>query len=267
MSAQNFESGDVNLSLSRTGSGAPFVFQHGLCGDAAQPAQVFPVNEGFECLTLECRGHGASDPGSPESYSIASFADDVARLIESTCHEPVVLGGISMGAAIALRLAVTRPDLIKALVLARPAWLVASNPENMQPNALVGRLLHDCPPDEARLQFDASAVAALLASEAPDNLASLRSFFARLPLEVTSQLLMRISADGPGVTAARVRSIAVPTLVIGHACDFIHPLRFAKELVALIPSARFAEITPKAESAERYRADFRSELSKFMKEL
>ena len=45
------------------------------------------------------------------------------------------VGGISMGAAIALRIAALRPDLVSALVLARPAWLDANGPENIQPVA------------------------------------------------------------------------------------------------------------------------------------
>jgi pimeloyl-ACP methyl ester carboxylesterase len=91
------------------------VFQHGLCGDAAQPVQVFPDDIGWRCLTLECRGHGRSDTGPVGNLSIATFADDVADLIETRTLNKPVLGGISMGSAISLRLAVTRPHLMLVL--------------------------------------------------------------------------------------------------------------------------------------------------------
>ena len=136
------------------------VFQHGLCGDCGQTAQVFPTSAGFRRVTLECRGHGASDCGPLERLSIAQFTDDLAAVIEAEALVPCVVGGISMGAAVALRLAVTRPDLVRALVLARPAWLVGDAPQNMAPNALVGDLLRRFAPAEAAQRFEASAIAA-----------------------------------------------------------------------------------------------------------
>ena len=257
----------ITLSVHETGTGRPMVFQHGLCGDANQPAQVFPPDAGHRCITLDCRGHGASDPGSSASLSIATFADDIAALIAARAFGPCVLGGISMGAAIALRLAVTRPDLVSALVLARPAWVTDPAPSNMAPNALVGDLLRYHPADKARTLFEATPTAATLARTAPDNLASLRGFFSRQSTAITAELLCRISADGPGVTPTDLSRITVPTLVIGTAQDFVHPLDHCQTLARLIPQAQMAEITPKGVDPTAYQADFRSTLALFLKGL
>jgi pimeloyl-ACP methyl ester carboxylesterase len=254
----------VRLAL-RVGEGRPMVFQHGLCGDAGQPAQVFPDDTGFGCVTLECRGHGASEVGPVAAFSLARFAEDLAAMMDARGLSRVVVGGISMGAALALRLAVVRPDLVGALVLARPAWGVAAGPVNMQPNAVVGQLLAEHAPAEAWARFEASALARQLAAEAPDNLASLRGFFARRPIEVTSALLTRFSGDGPGVAAADLAALQVPTLVIGHAQDHVHPLSLARDLAGLIPRARLVQITPKAADPVAYRDDFRAALAAFLK--
>ncbi len=255
------------LSLCRSGDGVPFVFQHGLCGDAHQPADVMPDGCGFACVTLECRGHGESGAGPLEALSIATFADDVASAIERLEAGPVVLGGISMGAALALRLAVTRPDLVRGLVLARPAWVTGPAPPNMRPNALAGELLATWPAALARARFEASDEAAALAVSAPDNLASIRGFFSRVPQDVTAALLTRISADGPGVSEADVAALAVPTLVIGHGRDTVHPIANARHLAQTIRLARLVEITPKADDPQRYRSDFRAALAAFLTEL
>ncbi|MDW6024370.1 alpha/beta fold hydrolase [Mesorhizobium sp. BAC0120] len=267
MKFSTHRSGGLELAVAETGDGRPFVFQHGLCGDALQPADVFPSDIGWRCLTLECRGHGRSPAGDIEQFSIASFAGDLASMIEARGLAPVVVGGISMGAAIALRLAVRRPDLVGALVLARPAWLDRPQPPNMAPNAVVADLLHQFAPAEALSRFDQTDMAKRLAAEAPDNLASLKSFFKREPVAVTRGLLARISADGPGVDRAAISEIRVPTLVVGSARDAIHPWEMAEELARLIPSARLAEITPKADDLARYRADFRTALATFLQEL
>jgi pimeloyl-ACP methyl ester carboxylesterase len=255
------------LNLVEAGEGPDFVFQHGLCGDAAQPAEVFPADAPFRRVTLECRGHGRSEAGDSAEFSIATFANDVAAMIEERGSAPVVLGGISMGAAIALRLAVTRPDLVRAVVLARPAWITEAAPPNMRAYAEVGELLSRFPPDEARVWFDRSETARWLETEGPDNLASLRSFFTREPIATTSALLTRIAADGPNVTASKVEALRLPTLVIGQARDPLHPLAYAERLAAMIPDARFEKITPKADSRERYVADHRAALARFLIEL
>lgn len=243
------------------------IFQHGLTGDASQPAEVFPAGIGWRCLTPECRGHGASPAGPPAELSIATFTGDLATYIEAREPAPVVVGGISMGAAISMRLAVLRPGLVRALVLARPAWLDESAPPNLQANALAGDLLRRYPPGEALARFDASPTARRLAVESPDNLASLRGCFAREPVSTTAELLCRISTDGPGVTRQQIGAILVPTLVIGTPRDFVHPLAMARELAAIIPGARFVEIAAKSDNRARYVEEFRSALADFLTRL
>lgn len=262
-----FDRAGLCLSAVRQGDGPAFVFQHGLCGAAGQTLEVCPADTGWQGLTLECRGHGESDAGDPALFSLAAFADDLAAFIEGTGQAPVVLGGISMGAALALRLAVTRPGLVRGLVLARPAWIAEAGPENLAPNREVARLLAEHGPEEALRRFGSSPLAARLALEAPDNLTSLRGFFTREPLAVTQALLAAIAADGLGITRGGIAAIRVPTLVIGHERDVIHPLAMARELASLIPGARLAVITPKAVDPAAYRSDFRKTLAAFLKEM
>ncbi len=249
------------------GSGQPFVFQHGLCGDAAQTAEVFPDNPRFRRLTLECRGHGGSDAGDPAGFCIAGFADDLAGFLEARDLGRAVVGGISLGAAIALRLAVRRPDLVRAMVLARPAWLTGPAPKNLAPYVEVGRLLQEFPAAEARARFACSATAGRLAREAPDNFTSLNGFFDRQPQAVTAALLTAIASDGPGVTVDEVRSLAVPACVIGHGRDLAHPFEHAEALASLIPNARLIRITPKADNRTRYVQEFRAGLQNFLDDL
>ncbi len=260
-----YEHEGLRLAAWETGKRPAMVFQHGLCSDAGQPGEVFPAESGWRCVTLECRGHGGSEAGEPEEFSIATFSGDVVSMMEAWKLAPVVLGGISMGAAMALRIAALRPELVRGLVLARPAWMAENAPANMRPNALVGDLLRRLPAPEARVQFENSETVRELAGVAPDNLASLRGFFSREPVEITRELLCRISADGPGVTEEQIRAIRAPAMVIGAAKDFVHPLEMAKELASWIPAAELVEITPKAVSLEEHRMGFRAAVAAFLK--
>lgn len=248
------------------GSGRPVLFQHGLCGDRGQVAEIFPDGPGTRRITLECRGHGASPPGDPAVFSIATFADDLAALAAERSVTQAVVGGISMGAAIALRLAVTRPDLVEALILARPAWISDPAPANMHPNLLVGEVLARLPPDSARAAFEASQTARRLALDAPDNLTTLRAFFSRTPIAITAALLCAISTDGPGVSPADLARLRVPTLIIATDRDHIHPLSHAIALERLIPGARMVEIIPKGVDRARYVAGLREAIAAFLAE-
>ena len=248
----------------------PVVIQHGLCGDARQTAEALPDALGFHRITLECRGHGASDAG--DTFSIGIFTEDLAALIE-TLPAPVVVGGISMGAAIATRLAITRPDLVRGLILVRPAWVAEAAPSNMAPNAEVGDLLAALPAlpalpaRAARAAFAASATAATLALTAPDNLASLMGFFAREPLAVTAALLTRISADGPGISEDDLRALTIPALVCSTAQDAIHPAALAAQLAQLIPNAELIELPRKGRDKPAHLAALHAAMTRFLQEI
>jgi pimeloyl-ACP methyl ester carboxylesterase len=255
----------LRLAVHGGGTDGPaLVFQHGLCGDARQVGEAMAGLAPQRWTCVECPGHGASD--MEPAPSIAGFADHVAALAE-TNGGPVVLGGISMGAAIATRLAVTRPDLVRALVLVRPAWVTEHAPANMAPNAEVGALLARLPADQAQAAFADSATATRMMTEAPDNLASLKGFFTRAPQDTTARLLTAISADGPGITTADLAALALPTLVCATSEDAIHPAAHATALAGMIPRARLVHLPPKGRDKPAHLAALAAAMHQFLKEI
>ena len=55
---------------------------------------------------MECRGHGQTEAClDPSRISFAQFAEDLAVLLDSLNIERAVVGGISMGAGVALAFA------------------------------------------------------------------------------------------------------------------------------------------------------------------
>jgi len=263
-SSSAFKVDGLSLAVSDPqGVGNTVIFQHGLGGDARQTAEVFPEGP-FRRVTLECRGHGESEVGELSKLSLATFAQDLETFIGERFDRSVILGGISMGAALALQVAIRCPHRVAALILARPAWTVEVAPENMQPYAEVGKLLSEHEPDRAVAIFEESDTARRLAVEAPDNLISLRGFFSRRPQAVTAALLTSIAEDGPGVDWQTIERVDVPTLVIGHGRDSCHPFNHAIELSRHISTATLVRITAKADDRVRYLSDFRQTLRNFL---
>ncbi|ACU71316.1 alpha/beta hydrolase fold protein [Catenulispora acidiphila DSM 44928] len=107
----------LNMYYEVAGEGEPVILLHGTGGiaDIWRP-QLDLLADWYQVFTPECRGHGrTADVEGPFSYE--NFADDLAGFIEALGLGPVRLVGWSNGAAVVLRLALRRPDLVRRLVL------------------------------------------------------------------------------------------------------------------------------------------------------
>jgi pimeloyl-ACP methyl ester carboxylesterase len=255
------------LAYEDVGSGLPTIWQHGLGADRQQPAEVFPRIVGVRRITLECRGHGESQMGDPAHLSIAQFAADVAALLDRLGLDAAVLGGISLGAAISMRLAASIPWRIKGLILARPAWVDAPAPHTMKPYLVLAELLKEYGREEGLKRFANSEILAAVERVSPDNAASLLSFFSRRDEQSTIELLSRIPKDGPGLSRQDMASIDMPTLIIGTGEEYVHPLRYASQLKDLIPGATLQIVTSKTVDKVLYQSQFRESLAAFLQRL
>ena len=115
-----------------TGRGYPFFFQHGLGSDRVQPQALLSGLEGIQLISMDSRGHGSSPFTGIDDISFDRYADDVIDLATHLNINQAYVGGISMGAGIALNIALRYPHFAKALVLVRPAWLDQEFPENLK---------------------------------------------------------------------------------------------------------------------------------------
>lgn len=82
------------------------------------------LSDGFRILSYDRRGHGESAP-LPGMRSVAWEADELGELLVSTDHFPAHVLGVSYGAAVALSLAVRRPELVRSVLGHEPplvAW-------------------------------------------------------------------------------------------------------------------------------------------------
>lgn len=260
----SFARGDATLAVFDSGQGLPVLFQHGLGGDEAQVAQTFPQTGEMRRITVECRGHGASSLGSARPFSIKMFAEDVLAAATERGLDRLVVGGISMGAALALHLARYHPDRVAALVLVRPAWTFAAAPDNLAPIRNIAALIQSHPIEEARDLFVGSEVGRDIQAKAPDNFASLLGYFDRPNALAFASVLADIAADGPDASQDAVAAMAVPTLVLGNKQDAIHPLSCAHRLAETIPSARFVEVTAKAADKPRHFAETQAAIAQFL---
>jgi pimeloyl-ACP methyl ester carboxylesterase len=251
------------LSYESAGEGLPVVWQHGLGADRKQPADVFPDLPGVRRITLECRGHGDSELGDPTRLSIASFTEDVIALMDHLGVRKAVVGGISLGGAIALRLAALHPERICGLMIARPAWIDGPSGETMSPYAAVARYIAELGTEEGLEHFLHSEELRKVQCVSPDNALSLQAFFTRANLESTVQLLSRIAMDAPAV-GDLISTVTVPALIIANDQEFVHPLEYALAVHGKLPRAQLRIITSKTIDPCAYREEFARSLREFL---
>ncbi len=116
----------VRIHYKDTGPGsnaAPIVLIHGFSSSLdgnwrASGWMDVLASAGRRVVALDCRGHGSSaKPHDPEAYSGMRMAEDVLAVMDACGLEKADLMGYSMGAGIALDLALHHPQRFRSLIM------------------------------------------------------------------------------------------------------------------------------------------------------
>ena len=107
----------IELHYESEGQGETVVCIHGLGSSGADWAfQVPALREHFQVITPDLRGAGLSGkPSGP--YSIEEFAADLWKLVDHLHVERCHLVGFSLGGAVALEMALQRPESAQRLMM------------------------------------------------------------------------------------------------------------------------------------------------------
>ncbi|HET6773138.1 MAG TPA: alpha/beta hydrolase [Acidimicrobiales bacterium] len=214
------------------------VLLHGLLMDARLNRGVARAlaARGHRVVLLDLLGHGRSDkPRHAAEYRIDTYAEQVDGLLEHLGARQAVVGGVSLGANVALHLAARRPERLRGLLIEMPVL------ERAVPAAaltFVPALLavHYAMPLVRAVSWVASRLRRTGSPLVDSALAPLAS-----PPEVTTAVLHGILVGPTVPTVDERRRIEVPALVLGHRADLIHPFSDADALARQIPRARLVE--------------------------
>ena len=107
----------VRLRYIDKGNGPPLMFIHGLGASHADwQKQIDFFARVFRIIAPDLRGHGESEGGGP--FTVDRLATDCAQLLDELKVGSFFLVGHSMGGAVAMQLALFKPERVKKLVLA-----------------------------------------------------------------------------------------------------------------------------------------------------
>ncbi|MFO1048434.1 MAG: alpha/beta fold hydrolase [Geminicoccaceae bacterium] len=254
----------VPLAVTELGDGPPLLFLHGLLGRARNWLTVGRAMADSHAVQLvDLRNHGASPWSDVAGY--AAMAADIASLIESGGAGPPTLVGHSMGGKVAMTLALSRPELLRRLIIVDIAPVrYASGYERY----IEAMLAADLSPGRRRTDVDAGLAAAVpdaaMRAFLMQNLESRDGRLAWQPnlavLLTAMPELMDFPADLPaGAFAGPTRSLR------GERSDYVGPAGEAA-LRRLFPDATVAAVPgaghwPHAEQPAAFLAALREALS------
>jgi pimeloyl-ACP methyl ester carboxylesterase len=223
------------ISYCEWGSGPrAIVLTHGLLMDRRMYSKLAPLiaDHGHRVITVDMLGHGVSDqPHDMTAYSMPQFGADVIALLDHLELPQAVIGGTSLGANIALEVAVAAPERVRGLVIEMPVLenALPAAAAAFVPLALALRI------SRRMMGFVASITRRIPRTH---YLVDLMIDFVRRDPVASIAVLDGLIFGRVAPPLADRRALTHPTLVIGHPSDPIHPFSDADRLARELPHAR-----------------------------
>lgn len=213
---EHFAHAGATIVVERRGGGRPpYVLVHGIGMGRSVFADLARHLGDAEVIAIDLPGYGEA-PEPPRVLTIERSADLVAAYLRARVRTPAVVIGHSMGAQIALEVAVRHPDSVDRIVLIGPT---VDPTARTAPRQLL-RLLRD-------IAVESPRVIVLGAREylraGPRLRAKFRAMLAHRPEEV--------------LTRARV-----PALVLRGEDDLVAPQAWCRLVADTLPDGRLEEV-------------------------
>ena len=213
------------------------ILVHGLLMNRRMYDRLAPemASRGNRVITVDLLGHGESDkPRDMRLYPMSSFASQVAALVDHLDIDPPVVGGTSLGANVALELAVHHADRARALFIEMPVL----------EDALLGAALIFTP---ILLGLRVAKPLLVATSEVlqrvprSNYLVDIFLDWLRRDPDSSQAVLEGLLFGGSAPPVEDRELIEHPALVIGHPNDPLHPFSDADMLVEELSDARLVD--------------------------
>lgn len=248
------------------------VLLHGLGGDRNQWLDLMPKEFPFRALLPDLPGHGQADWLPRSGCSFNSFADAVHQWLFTASVSPlgteqIILGGISMGAGVAIRLALLAPERVSRLILIRPAWLDRPLPDNLMLLERLGQEWIHRGVDQTLQWLQQDEEYQLLMAKSPECAKLVKGQLSRPYPTLAARTLVDMAADRPIISPLELHQLTMPALILGSAHDPQHPISMVHTLSKWLPNANFKEVAPRYNQPEAHRKQIQQQLVSFLKNI
>jgi len=232
----------VSLAVEVRGKGPAVLFIHGYPLDRTLWAAQLSGLDGFRVIAPDLRGLGLSD--APDlGYSMPTYADDLAALLEALQVDEVVLVGLSMGGYVAFEFLRRHRERVRALVLF-DTRADADVPDARRARDQQSSLAREHGAAAVAEQMLPRMLAPAAAQSTPHVVERVREMMLAAPVAGIAGALaaMRDRSDASALLATLDD---LPTMVVVGEEDAMTPVDLARGMASVIPGARL-EIVPGA---------------------
>jgi pyruvate dehydrogenase E2 component (dihydrolipoamide acetyltransferase) len=230
--------GGVSLEVMRQGRGQPLVLVPGFGCDVSMFAPIVPaLAEAHRVIGVNPRGIGMSDAPDAPVYVLDTVAREVLA-VSGTDSVHVV--GASLGAAVAIEMALAAPERVRSLTLITPFLEIGSRLDAvLEAWCQVG--VETTPATLAAMLLPWLVSAEHLADERARrrSLRGLAEMVARVPAVSLARYAAGLRAWS-GSRRDRLGGLAAKTLVLAGSEDLLTP--DARDVADAIPNARFVAV-------------------------
>jgi pimeloyl-ACP methyl ester carboxylesterase len=239
-----------------------FLLLHGLGGDSRQPLSLVgpALPPGANVIAPDLRAHGDSPLiGQPSDFAFPAIIGELVDLVRRSglSDEPLTVIGISLGAALGLRLARTGLLSIDRLVLLRPAFTDQPIPPNLAVFPVIGELLHRYPAHRAEALFRSSSRYRGLRDASPLGASGVIEQFRKPEASARAVRLVELprnrafEPEDPPMPPAPAAIIAAPR-------DPLHPLEVAQQWHRMLPGSTLTQLPARDDGMAAYVAATRA---------
>jgi len=258
-----FKHEGIELNYEIEGEGTPFLYLHGLGDNLSFVFETFQKPQGVKLIALDQRGHGRSE----HDYKLMSFeklADDAMALMNYLSIPTFFVGGLSMGAGVALNLAIHNTNRVLGLILIR----ASSTDEPMKEDVrnwfdTVSRYL---PEDNGKQLFKKDPIFLSIQEVYPRAVSTFTRYFDDESSVKYPKKFVDMPNDTPIRSKEELKNISIPVLILSNKYDFIHPLEYSLFYKDNMKNVTYFELTSKTVNSSKHVSELNTAISNFIAE-
>ncbi|MEX2177258.1 MAG: alpha/beta fold hydrolase [Gemmatimonadaceae bacterium] len=228
----------LELGYDDIGTGQSVLFIHGFPLNRTMWApQQSALVERCRCIAADLRGFGESTPQPP--YSMAQYADDLARLLDQVRIDQTVVVGLSMGGYVGFEFWRRHRERVRGLVLADTKATADTEKALASRRELITVARTEGSTAVANLQI-AGIVGKTTREKHPDTYDSVHRMIAQAGVEGIVGALEAMMAR-PDSTPT-LATIDIPTLIVVGEEDSLTPVKDARAMQSAIAGSRLEVI-------------------------